>query len=542
MTKREAYERLELPEGADLQEVRRKFAEMYNDYRMHIDNAHTQQTRLSAERRLEELKEAYAVLNESDGMDDSGDLPRTGQTGSFEEPSEKQHGNSDAEKGIGNIDHALAVFGLGKSFPRHRLAATCQQHIADLKAQLVAAALPGIKTAYEAEVAKAERAWQTLAGWLAGQEEELTETGAPQPGAGTDRGKKSSGAGRIAIVVVGLAVLVGGYWWWSRWAAATPTEPVIPTAGVTLPTVADGLETGNDTNFNIGSDKSASVSLLTAEKKENPVIAQQAKKDWRDRYDDIDDFEGGIARVELDDKYGFVDQQGNVLVPVIYNKVRYFSESLAPVNNGFDYNNKGEWGYADKSGRIVIPIGFKMAGAFSGGKALVKFDEDRYGFINKQGKEIRSLTDKNGIRYFLGSGWYHFYEVTVDGKIGFYDDNGDEIIPIKYDDFKTTYNGGLFSKNGLIAVSLNGKWGFVDENDQAVVPFIYEALDHFDDDGPASVKLDGKWGYIDAKGNVVIPMQYDWAESFYHGTAKVSLNKDEFYININGECVDGCPD
>src|SRR5690606_13788321 len=87
MERKEAYERLELPEGSDLQEVRRKFAEIYNDYQMRIDNPPTPRMRQTYEQHLETVKEAYALLNGSDGMDDTGDLPRTGQTGSVEEPT-----------------------------------------------------------------------------------------------------------------------------------------------------------------------------------------------------------------------------------------------------------------------------------------------------------------------------------------------------------------------------------------------------------------------------------------------------------------------
>ena len=79
MERKKAYERLELPEGADLQEVRRKFAEIYNDYQMRIDNPPTPRMRQIYERHLEAVKEAYALLNGSDGMDDTADLPRTGQ-------------------------------------------------------------------------------------------------------------------------------------------------------------------------------------------------------------------------------------------------------------------------------------------------------------------------------------------------------------------------------------------------------------------------------------------------------------------------------
>lgn len=80
MTKEQAYERLELPIGADLQVVRQKFQQLHNDFQMRIDNAPTPKLKQAFERGLEELKEAYAVLNESQGMDDSASLPRTEKT------------------------------------------------------------------------------------------------------------------------------------------------------------------------------------------------------------------------------------------------------------------------------------------------------------------------------------------------------------------------------------------------------------------------------------------------------------------------------
>ena len=76
MTQEEAYQRLELPEGTDIQEVRRKFAALHSDYRMRIDNAPTPRLRQLFEQQLEQIKEAYGLLNGSEGMNGSIDLPR----------------------------------------------------------------------------------------------------------------------------------------------------------------------------------------------------------------------------------------------------------------------------------------------------------------------------------------------------------------------------------------------------------------------------------------------------------------------------------
>ncbi|MBD1433903.1 sel1 repeat family protein [Sphingobacterium sp. DN00404] len=81
MTKEQAYEKLELPIGTDLQVVRQKFNQMHNEFLMQIDGvSFNPAMKQKKEQQLEELKEAYAVLNESKGMDDSASLPHTERT------------------------------------------------------------------------------------------------------------------------------------------------------------------------------------------------------------------------------------------------------------------------------------------------------------------------------------------------------------------------------------------------------------------------------------------------------------------------------
>ena len=62
--------------------------------------------------------------------------------------------------------------------------------------------------------------------------------------------------------------------------------------------------------------------------------------------------------------------------------------------------------------------------------------------------------------------------------------------------------------DGLASVRLNGKWGFVDTTGSEVIPCKYDYAYGFFE-GFAKVELDGKWGYIDNKFNILIPCQYD---------------------------------
>ena len=93
--------------------------------------------------------------------------------------------------------------------------------------------------------------------------------------------------------------------------------------------------------------------------------------------------------------------------------------------------------------------------------------------------------------------------------------------------------------DGLASVRLNGKWGFVDTTGSEVIPCKYDYTYGFSN-GLAKVELDGKWGYIDKTGRVVIPLKYDWVGDFSKGVAKVNLNRKFGYIDTTGKEVIPC--
>ncbi len=99
------------------------------------------------------------------------------------------------------------------------------------------------------------------------------------------------------------------------------------------------------------------------------------------KYEEIADFQDGLAKIEANKKYGFVNTVGKEIVPPIYEYASSFYEGLAYV----ELNNK--YGFIDKAGKIVIPIQFEFVGEFQGGVAQVTKDGKSY-FIDKMGKVV----------------------------------------------------------------------------------------------------------------------------------------------------------
>lgn len=96
------------------------------------------------------------------------------------------------------------------------------------------------------------------------------------------------------------------------------------------------------------------------------------------KYDWAGSFREGLARVGLNGKWGFIDQQGNTVAPCKYDWTGSFSEGLAAVKLN------GKYGFIDKQGNTVIPCKYNDVWPFSEGLAWVELN-GKYGYINIRG-------------------------------------------------------------------------------------------------------------------------------------------------------------
>ena len=89
--------------------------------------------------------------------------------------------------------------------------------------------------------------------------------------------------------------------------------------------------------------------------------------------------------------WGFINQKGEVVIPMIYEKAKHFREGFAPVRVG------GKWGYIDRTGRMVIGAGFEDAELFKNGVALVVLG-DKIAYIDKTGR-LLVRTELSGLKF-----------------------------------------------------------------------------------------------------------------------------------------------
>lgn len=102
-------------------------------------------------------------------------------------------------------------------------------------------------------------------------------------------------------------------------------------------------------------------------------------------FDDVEDFDDGLARIKYREQWGFIDIHGNIAIPMRAAYLDSFSEGLAAAQDP----HSGKFGYIDRQNNIVIPFIYDSAKPFQQGIAEVGLEKyTQYTMIDQTGKEI----------------------------------------------------------------------------------------------------------------------------------------------------------
>jgi WG containing repeat len=136
-------------------------------------------------------------------------------------------------------------------------------------------------------------------------------------------------------------------------------------------------------------------------------------------------FGEGTARVLLEKKAGLIDSTGKLVLPRDFDDVQPFAEGLAPVKK------KDKWGYADRLQKLRIPYTYEYAWPFSNGIARVKVN-GKIALIDTKGNYV--APPQFTAVTVLSSGYLLVSDST--GNKGLLDKTGVWILPCKYTDIK----------------------------------------------------------------------------------------------------------
>lgn len=213
------------------------------------------------------------------------------------------------------------------------------------------------------------------------------------------------------------------------------------------------------------------------------------------QYSFADDFSEGLAGVEVGGKYGFINKQGEVVIPPRFELRKdqrhpnltissgRFSEGLACVKAG------GLYGYVNRKGDFVIPPRFARAQEFSEGLAWVATKDektnvvDRVGWVDKTGRWV--VTGVSGRAFSRGLPELFSYANEMEdwryseglvpfvtysgGKVlqGYMDQKGEVVIRAAAFNSVGPFVGGL-AKVEFASPELGGEYGYIDKTGRFV--------------------------------------------------------------------------
>lgn len=107
-------------------------------------------------------------------------------------------------------------------------------------------------------------------------------------------------------------------------------------------------------------------------------------------------FREGLARFRRNNKIGFINECGEIVIPAIFEDATYFKNGFAIVHKGFKILEKGPYkipvggkkGVINKKGELVIPYKFDRISMFSVDKTAFAKIKDKPVTINSKGEII----------------------------------------------------------------------------------------------------------------------------------------------------------
>ena len=243
----------------------------------------------------------------------------------------------------------------------------------------------------------------------------------------------------------------------------------------------------------------------------------------------------GRGLIKSKGRWGYLNTQGKIAIPLVYDEGSVFDDGYATVRKGsrwyiIDINGNenpldtipihtatrfhdgisvirvGEYfGYMDTSGKVILEPVYKSVGYFSEGKGWVKRQNKTVDFVNARGEWITDKKLWSARRFSEG------YARVYNGRENHYIDSTGQELWLDIARFGEFRNGRAFARDvdKVGFIGKDGRW--------KIEPKFSEVRDfHF---GMAAAQVEHfqvgyAWGFIDTTGNWVIKPSFSSIRDF----------------------------
>ncbi|MEM1093667.1 MAG: WG repeat-containing protein [Bacteroidota bacterium] len=256
-------------------------------------------------------------------------------------------------------------------------------------------------------------------------------------------------------------------------------------------------------------------------------------------YDEVFPFVNGRAIVRAGKLWGLVDTEGAEVISPSFLAVRTTDgNSYAVLNEshvrilGIKISTRREWGFVDPDGNWILEPFYLDALPFENGigavklprKALVINIGTTWAYVDTTGQYILEPGSRSA------RGFSEERAFTVRDGVASYIDTQGEVV------FSTNADRAFDFSDSRARFFADMKWGFYGPQGEIAIAALYDHAQDFSE-GVAAVKDGPLWGYIDTDGKWVIPPTYDRAWSFSGGRARAIIEGVTCYIDKSGSVI-----
>ena len=242
-------------------------------------------------------------------------------------------------------------------------------------------------------------------------------------------------------------------------------------------------------------------------------------------YQSAEQFSSGIACVKINDSYGFINTTGQFVITPSFEFAESFNGSYAKCKKD------GKYGYIDVSGEAVVD--FIFDDIFPSGNKKFQIGQKE----SDVGVYVITLSDKSSkVKRFdqISSEYeYGFAPVSLNGEIGYIDENGAMRVSPKYLEKLN------FSELGIAVSKTNQGYGIIGRDLTNIVPDEYKYVRIIDNGNYIYGDDDVKFGLVSSNGTIIFPST-KYSQTKFLEDVKCFEVKSENKISIldsNGECL-----
>lgn len=239
----------------------------------------------------------------------------------------------------------------------------------------------------------------------------------------------------------------------------------------------------------------------------NTQSAMQSAGQKIQRYDSIGHFgSANLALVRYQNRYGFINRDSILVVPIQYDDVYSIITEAIPGSSYDEFikaydlkwnwswdkgqlmsvSKNGKWGYLNESGKEVVPVIYddvRESIVFKDRNLIGVGNDEKYGFVDWNGSVVIPLEYEYVSRFYNGAFGTNvnsdMVPVVRNGKMGFIDEKGNTVIPFEYEpQYNLEYSVPVMFRpvwsDGKTCLKKNGKYGLVDLKGNAITEFKYD--------------------------------------------------------------------